>query len=569
MPSHSHLAVVLMSLLSPPVDAAPVFDAAVASRIDETFAEFSKPGSPGCALALYERGRVVYGKGYGLASIEHQVAIDPKQTVFDIGSTSKQFTAASILLLAQDGKLSLDDSVRKHIPELPGYFDNVTLEHLLNHTAGVRDYILLLTVGGAQFEDHTTDTDALRAISRQKALDFSPGSEHSYSNSGYFLLSQVVKSASGKSLREFAQERIFTPLGMQHTHILDNHAEVISHRAASYEPGPDGTWELSTSAWEQTGDGQVQTTVMDLARWDANFYEPKVGGSALIEQLQQTGTLDDGKPITYARGLIVEDYRGLRAVSHGGSWAGYRSELIRFPEAGIAVAALCNAGSSQPWALSRNVADIVLGDRLQALPEAPATTAEADATTEEATKAPKFEPDLYTGTYYGADELLVRRIELRDGKLWYVRNGGQDSELAYEGGDRFRMLDVPMRAVLQFDHDKDGKRHMTLELGTDRTVMHSVAPFSPDADALAKFAGEYESAELDTAWRLSVDGTELKLYPRRGDPISLSPAFPDAFTGGGLLLFQRNDRGDLTGFSLNVGRTRGLDFRRRVPATAD
>lgn len=569
MSIRSHFAVLFMSLLSTPADADAVYDPAMASRIDGTFAEYNKPGSPGCAFALYERGRVVYHKGYGLASIEHQVAIDPKQTVFDIGSTSKQFTAASILLLAQDGKLSLDDSVRKYIPELPGYFDDVTLDHLLNHTGGVRDYILLLMLGGFNFEDHTTDTDALRAISRQQALDFVPGSEHSYSNSGYFLLSLVVKKASGKSLREFAQERIFTPLGMQQTRILDNHTQVVLHRAASYEPGPDGSWGVSTSAWEQTGDGQVQTTVMDLARWDANFYEPKVGGRALIEQLQQVGTLSNGKPITYARGLIVEDYRGLRAVSHGGSWAGFRSELLRFPESGIAAAALCNAGSSQPWALLRAVADIALEDQLQTVAKAPAVTANADATNEATAKAPRFEPDHYTGTYYGAAELLVRRIEYRDGKLWYVRGGGQDSELAHEGGGRFRMLDVPVPAVLQFFHDENGQRRMILEVGEERTDMHAVATFSPDTDALAGFAGEYESVELDTSWRLAVDGTELNLHPRRGDPLPLSPAFADAFTGSGVMLFQRNDEGDITGFSVNIGRTRGLDFRRIVSTTAD
>ena len=569
MTARSRFAVLLVSMLPPLAGAEAGFDPALASRIDEVFAEHNKPGAPGCAFALYERGRVVYDKGYGLASIEHQVPIDSRQTVFDVGSTSKQFTAASVLLLAQDGKLSLDDSVRKYIPELPGYFDEVTLDHLLNHTGGVRDYIMLLMLGGAKFEDYTTESDALRAISRQRMLDFKPGGEHNYSNSGYFLLSLVVKKASGKSLRDFAQERIFSPLGMQRTQILADHTQVVPHRAASYEPGPDGSWKVSTSAWEQTGDGQVQTTVMDLARWDANFYEPKVGGSALIEKLQQVGTLNDGKPITYARGLMVEDYRGLRAVSHGGAWAGFRSELLRFPEAGIASAALCNAGSSQPWSLLRAVADIVLEARLQGVPLAPAGTADADATGEASTSAPEFEPERYAGTYFGADDLLVRRIVLRDGKLWYVRDGGQDSEIAHEGQGRFRMLDVPTPAFLQFGQDANGQRRMTLEMGDERTELQSVGSFSPDADALAEFAGEYESVELDTRWRLSVDGTGLTLHPPRGKSMPLSPAFSEAFTGRGLLIFERDNQRGITGFSLNVGRARGIGFRRMGSAVAD
>lgn len=565
MPSRSCLVALLVLPFLSAVDAGAAYDPAMAPRIDAIFAEYAKPGSPGCAFALYERGRVLYAKGYGLASIEHGVAIDPRQTVFDIGSTSKQFTAASILLLAQDGKLALGDSVRKYIPELPGYFDTVTLDHLLNHTGGVRDYIGLLALGGINIQDHTTDADALHAIARQKALDFPPGSEHSYSNSGYFLLSLVVKKASGKSLREFAQERIFVPLGMHQTRILDSHTQVVPHRATSYEPGPDGTWVLSTSAWEQTGDGAVQTTVMDLARWNANFHGPKVGGDALVEQLQQVRPLDDGKPITYARGLMVDDYRGLRAVSHGGSWMGFRSDLLRFPAPGIAAVALCNVGSSQPSALLHAVADVVLEDQLQAAPKAAAVPIPAGTTA----KAPPFEPGRYTGTYYGPAQSLLRRIENRDGTLWYVRGGGQDSELAPEGDDRFRMLEVPAPAVVQFGHDKDGQRSLTLEMGAQRTVMHAVATFAPDADALAAFAGEYESAELDVRWRLAVDGTQLKLHPRRGDAMPLSPAFPDAFTGAGLLRFQRNDQGDITGFEVDIGRARGIAFIRRSEASID
>ena len=561
MPRRSCLVALLVLSFVSPVGADAAYDPAMAPRIDAIFAEYTKPDSPGCAFALYERGRVLHARGYGLASIEHGVPIDPRQTVFDIGSTSKQFTAASILLLAQDGKLALDDSVRKHVPELPGYFDAVTLDHLLNHTGGVRDYIGLLMLAGINVQDHTTDADALRAIARQQALDFAPGSEHSYSNSGYFLLSLVVKNASGKSLREFAEERIFSPLGMHQTRFLDNHAQVVPHRATSYEPAPDGTWVLSTSAWEQTGDGAVQTTVMDLARWDANFHEPRVGGRDLVERLQQVGTLADGKPLTYARGLIVDDYRGLRAVAHGGAWMGFRSDLLRFPDPGISMVALCNAGSSQPSALLQAVADVVLEDRLQPIPMAAAAPAE----TGNETKAPPFESGRYTGTYFGPAESLVRRIENREGTLWYVRDGGHDSKLAYEGDDRFRMLDVPVPAIVQFGHDEDGRRRLTLEIGAQRTVMHAVAPFAPDAEALAPFAGEYDSAELDVRWRVSVDGEQLKLHPPRGEATPLSPAFPDAFTGIGLMRFQRDEAGTITGFEVDMGRTRGIAFRRLAP----
>lgn len=568
MPLRQCLAALSMLPLASALHAGTVVSDAMAARIDTIFADYTKPGSPGCALAVYERGRVLYAKGYGLASIEHGVAIDPTLTVFDIGSTSKQFTAASILLLAQDGKLRLSDSVRQYVPELPAYFDKVTLDHLIHHTGGVRDYIGLLALGGINLQDHATDADALQAIARQKALDFAPGTEHSYSNSGYFLLSLVVRKASGKSLREFAQERIFAPLDMQQTQFLDAHTRVIPHRAGSYQPGAEGGWNLSTSAWEQTGDGQVQTTVLDLARWDANFYEPKVGGVALIEQLQQTGVLENGERLEYARGLIIEDYRGLRAASHGGSWIGFQAELLRFPQPGISVAALCNAGSAaQPWALARAVADVVLEDQLQPVPETePEAETGDDADTESTVASTPTELDRHVGIYFDPEDALVRRIERRDESLWYVRDGGNDSQLAAEGNGRFRMLNAPVPATLKFDQDEHGTARMTVEVGGSRSVMHAVAPFAPDAAALAELVGDYESAELDTRWRLAVDGDQLQLHPRRGEPLPLTPAFADAFTGSGLLRFERNQANEITGFEVNIGRARGIGFRRRVDA---
>lgn len=549
------VALALMLAAGTPVAGAMTLNPATAAKIDAVFADFSKAGSPGCALGVYERGKLIYAQGYGLASIEHGVAIDPQRTVFDLGSTSKQFTAASVLLLAQDGKLSLDDSVRKHLPQLPAYFEPVTLQHLLNHTAGVRDYIALLMLAGITVEDHTTDDDALAAIMRQAKLDFVPGSEHNYSNSGYFLLSQVVKQAAGKSLREFAQERIFTPLAMTHTQILDDHTRVIAHRAASYEGGPEGSFVLSTSGWEQTGDGAVQSTVADLAKWDANFYATKVGNAALIEQLQQVGVLNDGEKLSYARGLLVDSYRGLPRIWHGGSWMGFRSDLMRFPSTGIGATALCNTGTANPTALLTAVADIVLADQLQALPTPPKPEIAKQA------KPARFKASDYVGTYFSAQQSLLRRIEARDGKLWYVRRQGNESELAFEGEHRFRMLGVPGSAVLTFVTKKPGKRHLTLVTDGETIEMPEVAAFAPDAKALAAYAGEFESTELDTRWRLQVEGDELKMRGRRGPWLPLAPAFPDAFTGpGGLLRYERDAAGTIVGFAVDVGRARGIGF---------
>jgi CubicO group peptidase (beta-lactamase class C family) len=531
-----------------------------ASRIDAIFADYAKPGSPGCSLAVVQNGGIVYEKGYGLASVEFGVPITPK-TVFDIGSTSKQITAASILLLAQDGKLSLDDDIHKHVPELPDYGVPVTIRHLLHHTSGLRDYINVMILGGFNFEDLTTDDDALAALVRQKTLDFRPGEEHSYSNSGYFLLSVIVKRVSGKSLKDFAQERIFTPLGMASTRFLDDHTAIVPGRAASYEPRPDGGFSLQSANWEQTGDGAVQTTVEDLAKWDKNFYTPKVGGPWLIEQLQTTGVLNSGEKITYARGLGVEDYRGLRRVSHGGGWAGFRAEMMRFPDEKLSVITLCNLGSTNPTGLSTQVAEIYLADKLKPVP-APAASVSTRAA------AGPVDASRYAGLYWSPASDFVRRIYGKTGKLFYSRTPDSESELASLGGDRFDMLGVPPgnQTEVSFPSSAEGKprRMQVTTVGRPTLVFEEVQPVELKPEDLAAYAGTYFSAELDTIWTVAVESGGLVARGKRGPARKLTPAFAGAFGSDyGLLRFTRDDQKRINGFLIGAGRARNLKFEKR------
>jgi CubicO group peptidase (beta-lactamase class C family) len=531
-------------------------------EIDAIFADFAKPGSPGCALSVIRGGKTLFARGYGLASLEHGVPITP-ETVFDIGSTSKQFTAASILLLAQDGKLTLDDPVRKHIPEFPDDGTSVTLNHLLHHTSGVRDYINLMMLGGFRIEDHTTAKDALAAIGRQKSLDFPPGSEHSYSNSGYFLLAEIVERVSGKPMREFARERIFEPLGMKQTQILDDHTRVIAKRASSYEPREEGGFALATSAWEQTGDGAVQTTVGDLALWDANFYDPKVGGPKLIEELQRTAVLTDGTAIDYARGLVVDRYRGLRRVQHGGAWVGFRAQMARFPDARTTIITLCNLGSTNPNELAERVADHVLGDRLAARLEPVAAAGQKE------TPSVKLDhPERYVGIYWSEEVGLLRRIEARDGKLFYVRGPGNETELAsLTAEDRFEMVGVPERTEVGF-HEATATSPRGMEIYPNGQTKPSnrfreVAAAAAKLD-LAEFVGAYASAELATRWRLLLEGGVLTFEDDRGDRTPLTPVFADAFQlpGVGVIRMTRDAQGKVAGLTVSVGRARNLVFER-------
>src|ERR1700745_4157418 len=341
-----------------------------AKAADEVFADLTKAGSPGCALAVARGGKILYEKGYGLANIEEGVEIMPR-TVFDIGSTSKQFTAASILLLEKQGKLSVQDDIRKYLPEIPDYGHTITIRHLLNHTSGLRDYLTLFELAGVNTDSVTTDDDALAIITRQKALNFEPGSDWLYSNSGFFLLSVIVKRVSGKTLRQFATENIFEPLQMTQTVFRDEHTQLVPNRAMAYDPKEAGTdYALNVSYFEQTGDGAVHTSVEDLLKWYENFYSGKVGGKDFLEEIQEPGKLNNGKTLNYAKGLFVGIYRGLRFVDHGGSWGGYRAQLLRFPEQHLSVVCLCNVGDSSPEKRAFQVAETYLGALMKERPAA-------------------------------------------------------------------------------------------------------------------------------------------------------------------------------------------------------
>jgi CubicO group peptidase (beta-lactamase class C family) len=391
-------------------------DERAAAGVDEIFADLTKPGSPGCALGIYRDGKIIYAKGYGLANIEENVPITP-QSVFDIGSTSKQFSATSILLLEKQGKLSVNDDVRKYIPELPDYGPKITILNLLNHTSGLRDYLTLMELAGYNIDGLTNDDDALALVVRQKALNFAPGSEWLYSNTGFFLLSVIVKRVSGKTLREFAGENIFSPLNMSHTQYRDDHASLIANRALAYEEKENKQgYALNVSYFEQTGDGAVHTSVEDLQKWDENFYSAQIGGRDFLREIQEQGKLSNGQVLDYAKGLFVTSYRGLHTVSHGGAWGGYRAELLRFPEQHFSVACLCNVGNAGPTKRTHQVADIYLSSLMK--PKEQKKTAQDEEQREKPeikVTAAQLEP--YAGEYHSEELGVTYKLGIVDGRI--------------------------------------------------------------------------------------------------------------------------------------------------------
>jgi CubicO group peptidase (beta-lactamase class C family) len=436
--------------------------------IDSLFAAWDRPGSPGCALAVLQDGAVRYARGYGRANLDYDVPLTPR-TAFYLASVSKQFTAAAVALAAEQGYLSLDDDVRRWFPELPDYGRTITVRHLVHHTSGLRDYLTLMQLAGMPFGNVWAPAEIVDLVARQRQLNFPPGDEFLYSNSGYFLMAQLVGRATGRSLRQFTTEEIFRPLGMHGTWFHDDAWIVVPERAVAYAPdraaggaGDDGTRRAGDHApagfrmthlfqFDGVGSGGLYSTLQDLAIWDANLYANRIGGPDFLPTLHTRGILTTGDTLPYAFGLIHGEYRGLRTVEHGGSMMGFRTGFLRFPDQRTSVIALCNLATIDPAALGRRVADAVLGERMGPPPErrpggaAPAAAAAAAA----AAPAPLAAAALaaYAGRFTSDELRASYDVALRGDSLVVRRRGDPDTALVSAGDDVFRLAAATLRFV--------------------------------------------------------------------------------------------------------------------------
>ncbi len=527
-------------------------------KVDRVFAEWNTTSSPGCALAVVKDGRIVYERGYGMANLELGIAITP-QSVFDIGSVSKEITAMAMLLLVQDGKISLDDDIRKYIPEMPDYGKTIRLRHMLHHTSGLRNYDDLFDLVGIPEADLTTDRDALELTVRQKGVNFKPGEEFLYSDTNFFLMSIVVKRVTGQTLRQFAQERIFGPLGMTSTHYHDDHTMIVPRRATGYAPHNGGGFEIDMSNFEQVGDGSVMTTVEDLFKWDQNFEHPIVGGPEAIRQLTTPGKLNNGQPIPYGMGLFIDRYRGLKWIHHSGEWVGYRAAFSRFPEQHLSTLLTCNCvGSMNPMSLAKQVADIYLADDF-------AHAEKKDSA--QAANLPASQLQPYVGTYWSSENGALRKFELRDNKLVMV-SPGMTYDMLPLGSGQFEALeaDSEHRDEYVFHQSrKTGELELKAWEGGAPTIYNAVKGPLPSSSRLDDYVGSYKNDELETVWKLVVRDGKLIRQQWMAEDQELEPAFPDGFIGdlseGQFLMhFNRDAAGRITGFDAATDMVRPMTF---------
>jgi len=434
-------------------------------KVEETdllFASWAGTDSPGCSVGIIRDGGLIFTRGYGSANLDYGVPLD-ESSVFYIASTSKQFAAAAIARLVLDGQLSLDDEVQDHVPELPRYEWPVRIRHLVHHTSGLRDYLTLMSLAGQSYEDYWDNASGLELLKRQKALNFEPGSEYLYSNSGYVLLAEIVERVTGQTLHEYTREEFFGPLEMSATHWGEDLARVVPNRVVSYGRRDDATYRTWLKNFHGKGDGNLLTTVEDLAQWDRIFYEDTGRWAELTDLTLTRGTLNDGTAQDYAFGLGHGEYREIATVSHGGGMLGFRTQFLRFPGERFSVICLCNLGSINASRLSNRLADIWLF-------ESDAPPAEGQQRESADDEAPSWDPGAeelgrFAGSYHSEELDVSYEVELRDGALHVVQPNDSTELTALEPG----VFGVDPRGLvrLRFD-DGDPARGFTLSAGRVR-----------------------------------------------------------------------------------------------------
>jgi CubicO group peptidase (beta-lactamase class C family) len=522
------------------------------ARVDALFAQWNQPGSPGAAVVIVKDGAVVYQHGYGHANLEHRISITP-ETLFDVASVAKQFTGLAVAMLIEQGKLSLDEDIHKYLPDVPDFGKPITIANLLHHTSGLRDWPETLRLSGLDMEGPISLETILEMVRRQRELDFAPGEEHLYSNTGYNLLAAAVAKVTGQSFRAWTEANIFRPLGMKHTLVCDDTAEIMPNCADSYAPSGNGRFRHVTSQLSAQGSSSLFITAEDMGKWLLNFEAGRVGGKTALQMILQPGNLNNGRKVDYGFGLGLKQNRGVKMVSHTGSWAGYRSVVLRIPEKRFAVAILANTANLDTYAMAVKVAELY-----GKLPPAK----ESDKPRSKSPVAVKSDPatwDPFLGTY-----------RLGPGWLLTITREGNQLMAQATREARFQMTPVSdtrffveaYGAPVEFVRKTSGPVTNLLYRGINapRLTLAETLPAR-----LEEYVGNYWSEELQVAVPLEIHDGKLAHRLRSGIWVHLLPTDKDRFdaeAGAIAIEFTRNPDSQVTEMKVSGGRVRHIRYKR-------
>jgi CubicO group peptidase (beta-lactamase class C family) len=525
--------------------------------IDSIFTEWNKTDVPGCALGIIREGKLIYAKGYGMANMEYDIP-NAASSVFRIGSTSKQFTAASIVLLAEKDKLTLDDNLKSLFPDFPEYAKKITIRHLLNHTSGIRDYLQISYLKGLGDDDYYTDDNVMKWLINQTDLNFAPGEEYLYSNSGYWLLGQIVKKVAGMNMAEFAKKEIFEPLKMDNTHFHNDHTHIVKNRASGYIPGNNETYKISMTTLDMIGDGGIFTTINDIKKWDDAYYESTVLSREFWSVMTQQGVLNNGQVIDYASGLMIRKYKGLKTVRHGGAFVGFRAELLRFPEQKLSIAIFANRGDANPSRMANQVADILLKDEL----------IEKIVKNDEKVTIDITEDEFQRTQLVGGYEIqpgVVAKLSIKNDSLNVLQTWNKSTyTLLKVRGNTFQ-ISGNENIRFSFSNLKNGFTQ-TLTVLQDGRETRAERKKEVDLSGidLNDYLGSYYSKELDVTYDFEVENGVLKAgIKEKKSLVDCTISEIDKFTMEfGMIRFQRTG-GLISSFELDSGRVKKLKFHKK------
>lgn len=535
--------VVVMGLLC--AVSARAADEAQLRKIDALFGRWDLKDSPGVIVAISENGKIVHARGYGMANLDHAVPLTP-DTISESGSVAKQFTAAAVALLHVRGKLSLDDSVRKRIPELSEVYQPVTVRMLINHTGGVRDiHGLNDLLGRPSYHSPQNNALAVRILAKQTRLNFEPGAEYLYSNGGYVLAAEVVARVSGKSFVAFCDDEVFGARGLRHTSWRDDFTRVIPGRATGYSKGQGGKYRIDLPYSNLIGNGGVLTTVGDLLAWTESLAHPPTDEWRKVVTLLETPSkLKSGRAIVYGLGLQIDDYAGVPEIGHGGATSGYRTYLTRFPTKGLAIAVLSNAGDFDGTGAARSIARILLGLNQPQVREVKIGGP----------------VDGFAGMYHSASADQIMRFTARDGTLSLGA-----APLVRTGAATFANRSGSLKLAFSEPDAKGRMQKLTLTDDNGSATLVAKEPATPSAADLAAYAGAYRSAELGVSVVFAVEQGKLTSEMWPGPAGAGEPTFADGFTyrSGWHTTFVRDASGKVTGVEATNGRVRRVLFDRQ------
>lgn len=533
-------------------------DEVLAAEVDKLFSTWDKPDSPGASLAVIRKGEVIYKKGYGSANLEYDVPITPS-TVFHVASVSKQFTAFAVAMLAHQGKLWLDDDIRRHLPEVPDFGKTITIRHLVHHISGMRDQWELLAIAGWRLDDVITKEHIMKMVKNQKELNFEPGEQYLYCNTGFTLLAEIVARVTGKSFREWTKENIFEPLNMSNTQFYDDHERIVKNRAYSYVPQRNNGFKKRRLNYANVGATSLFTTAEDMAKWVINFDDGRVGGIEVIEQMYEQGILNNGKKISYAFGLVIGEHKGLKTISHSGGDAGYRSHVVRFPEQKFAVVVLSNLGSFNTSRIAMDVADIYLANVIKKKEKK-----------SKPVEKKEIEPDMswyeeFAGKYYFEPGLIMTITKDKD-QLMLQRDGGPKVRLIPDSYTEYSIENRDGKLTFHLNNIGDVTK-LVFTQGDNVMTGEKYEPADLSAYQLEEYAGDYHSDELGTNYTMVILDGKLTAQHQRHSDIQLNPTKKDMFLGEQWFFrqvrFTRDSGNQVTGFRLSGGRVRNLLFEKK------